>query len=1315
MKHFLRFLALPGLWLLLATAGNAQILVHYWNFNNSVDEPSLLAPSASLVTGASIVHIQGGTSAIQTTSNTGQGFDITNPNARNGDPSATHLRFNNPIGGTLVFSLPTTGYQQVVVKYATRRSGSGAGTQKIEYSTDGTTFDSLTVISPVDGNPTEQTLDFSAITAASNNANFKIRITFQQGTGGTGGNNRFDNFTLDAIPFGADQTAPTVVFSPVDGAIDQAVNTAPTLTFNEDVRLLNNAPITPADIQSIVQFRLNDANGTPVAFTGSIAGRTITLTPNAALTNAQAYYVALDSGEVEDTSNNAIDTVFAATFTTIAPQTSFQPGDIVPVAYRMNATATEDEVAFLTFVNILPGTKINLTDAKYTDNAQPQCPGGITWTSPAVTLPAGTVFVIQNDAGTASVGTVTGSTFGLSSNGDQAIMYTGTAAAPAYITALSSNAWVLANTACGGSLSKIPAGLQDSVSAINLSTAPGNVSGNTVNAYYNGPQTGSTEDLREAILNPANWVGIGGGTAPQTWPNWNFPGPPAVTGAAVVSSTSIRVAFNRDLDSLSAVNLANYTGISGLASAVKSNNGTAVDTVVLTYSAPFMAGTTYTLTVADIVDTEGRNMVDPFNFTFTYTTRIGFKSRFVSVSEDAGSAVVLLNVENPSPSASATLRLRHGKFSTGDSTDLVNNVFSFPIDLSTGAEAVVQIPVREDIALEQDEYLVFFLENLNGTEINGRDFITVYIRDNDRQAPAASNTVELTFKARYSVPNPTGEEGIAEIVAHDPVSQRLFTMSTGLKKLDVVDFANPLAPATIQQIDMSSYGSALTSVAVKNGVVAVAVAGVNNEQENGSVVFFDTNGQFIKQFTVGALPDMVTFSPDGNLVLTANEGQPSSNYSVDPEGSVSVINISAGVNNATQADVSTISFVSFNSQSAALVSAGVRYLKRTSTLAQDLEPEFITVSSDSKKAWVTLQENNAVAEINLENKTVSRIIPLGTKDYSEFGNGLDLSDQGGRVHISNWPVKGFFIPDAMANYTVGNTTYLVTANEGDEKEYDGLNERTTVDAVTLDSAAFPNRDMLRENHNMGRFRITNTQGDTDSDGDYDELYCVGARSFTIWNATDGSVVYDSGDDFEMITSKDPYTAKIFNADNENNTFKARSRAKGPEPEGVAVARIGAKVFAFITLERVGGVMTYDITDPQNPVFSNYVNSRDTMTYAGDNGPEGIIYIAANQSPDGKAYVISANELSGTLAIFEVTGGPVSNDDLVETEAVRLFPNPVTGDRVYFTETVDATLLDLTGKRIRTVEQASELFVGDLAKGIYLVQFADGATRKVVLR
>lgn len=1211
----------------LTQSGKAQTLIHYWNFNNSTSEATLLTPSVNLVPTAAITRVAGGTSAFEIPG-TGQNFNIDNVNARNGAVSGDHLRFNNPIGGELIFSLPTTGYENVVIKYATRRSAQGAGTQVIEYTTDGSNYTSFGTFSPVDGNPTLATFDFSSIAAADDNANFKIKITFLATGGGTGGNNRFDNFSLDGTSLSGDVNPPGVVFSPVSGAVSIATNINPTITFSEDIRQINDAAFDNTTIDNAIELRLTNSSGTAVGFNATISGKVVTVAPTFELQNNQVYYIAVKPNMVEDASNNAIASAQSATFTTIPVQTQFAAGDIVFVAYRTNAS-TPDEVAFLTLVNIGEGTQINFTDAKYTDNAQAQCAGGFVWTAPADGVKAGSVVTILVDSPfTTSVGTVAGSSFGLSSGGEQVILYTGTAANPNYITALSTNAWVSGtHTTCSGSLSKRPAGLTDGTNSINLSTAPGNVTANTVNAYYNGTNTGTSAQLRTAILNPANWIGVGAGTPAQTWPTWTF-GAPYVVSATVSSQTTITLLFSKELDNASATNTTNYSGIAGLQSAALANGN---KSVILTYANPFALGSSNSLTVSGVNDTEGHAMSSAYVFNFTYTTSVSFDVKFTSVQESAGSLAVKIKLANPSTS-SVDLVVKAAPFSTANAQDFTLTTQTLNFTGSSSLEQIINIPILNDIVAEQDEYFVLSLENAAGAQITGGNYMTIYIKDNDRVAPVPNKEIELTHVGSFDPGSST-----AEIVVHDPSSQRLFIISSVQDRLDIADFSNPAAIAFIKSVDMAPYGG-ITSVAVRNGIVAVASPNAN-DQLDGSVVFFNTNGDFQKQVTVGTLPDMITFSPDGTKVMTANEGQPNDAYTSDPEGSVSIIDISGGIATLDQSKATTLLFTAFNAQEAALIAAGVRKLKASSTLSRDFEPEYISISADSRKAWVTLQENNAIAEINLETKTITSVWPLGKKDISVMGNGIDASDNSGIVTIANWPVKAFYIPDAIATYSVNGTNYIVTANEGDEKEYAGLTERTTVGAVNLDATIFPHAAVLKENHNIGRLRMSNLSGDTDGDGDYDEINIPGGRSFTIWNADTKTKVYDSGDDFERFTSSDPSVAAIFNTDNESNAFKSRSRAKGPEPEGLTLAAINGKTFAFIALERVGGVMVYDVTNPADVKFVDYKNSRSLTSYSGDQGPEGIIYISPDNSPNGKGYIAIANELSGTVSVYEILPTP----------------------------------------------------------------------------
>jgi hypothetical protein len=485
------------------------------------------------------------------------------------------------------------------------------------------------------------------------------------------------------------------------------------------------------------------------------------------------------------------------------------------------------------------------------------------------------------------------------------------------------------------------------------------------------------------------------------------------------------------------------------------------------------------------------------------------------------------------------------------------------------------------------------------------------------------------------------DDGAAEIVAHDPRNQRLFAINASAASVDVLDINDPVNPTLIGTIDAAALGASANSVAVHKGIVAVAIE-ADDKQAPGVVAFYDaTSLALLNSVTVGALPDMVTFTPNGRYLLVANEGEPDDDYAADPEGSVSVVDLRFGV---AHAQVRTAGFGAFNGMADALRAKGVRIFGPGASVAQDLEPEYIAVSNDSRRAWVSLQEANALALIDVRRAKVVDILPLGTKDHSQAANALDASNRDDAINITTWPVRGMYQPDAIAGYSFRGRTYIVTANEGDSRDYDGYSEEARVKDLVLDPAAFPDAAGLQADENLGRLNITTTLGDSDGDGDYDELYSYGARSFSIRDAR-GRLVYDSGDDFERITAE--ALPDDFNSNNdENDSFDARSDDKGPEPEGVTVGRIGGHHYAFIGLERVGGIMVYDVTNPYRVSFVDYIDNRDfsvdaqlpddsTNPLVGDLGPEGLAFIAAKDSPSGKPLLAVGNEVSGTTSVYEI--------------------------------------------------------------------------------
>ena len=493
----------------------------------------------------------------------------------------------------------------------------------------------------------------------------------------------------------------------------------------------------------------------------------------------------------------------------------------------------------------------------------------------------------------------------------------------------------------------------------------------------------------------------------------------------------------------------------------------------------------------------------------------------------------------------------------------------------------------------------------------------------------AQNPVDLRFVGRYYTG--TFDAGATEIAAYDPISQRVFSVNGSTGNIDIINFSDPSNPALVQSIDLAPFGGKANSIDFKSGVLAAAVEGLV-KTDNGKVIFFDANGNFLNQVTVGALPDMLTFTPNGNKVVVACEGEPNSDYSIDPIGVIAIIDSVQQISTVNQSDVTLLDFSAYNASGV----AGVRSFGPNATFAQDMEPEYVAVSRNSQRAWITMQENNAVAEVNLATKRIVRVWPLGFKDHNIAGNGMDASDRSGSVQINTWPVKGMYQPDAAASYNYLGQPFIVTANEGDAREYTTFVEAARMNTITLDSVAFPNRATLRTDAQLGRLNISKSMGDTDGDGDYDQLYSFGARSFSIWNAS-GQLVFDSGDMLEQLTAS--LFPTRFNASNTNNTFKNRSDDKGPEPEGLSVARILGRTYLFLGLERIGGVITFDITDPYAPVYVDYINTRDfaitpAAAYPADLGPEGLLFIPAAESPNGRNLLLVSNEISGSIAVFE---------------------------------------------------------------------------------
>lgn len=508
----------------------------------------------------------------------------------------------------------------------------------------------------------------------------------------------------------------------------------------------------------------------------------------------------------------------------------------------------------------------------------------------------------------------------------------------------------------------------------------------------------------------------------------------------------------------------------------------------------------------------------------------------------------------------------------------------------------------------------------------------------------------------------------AEISAYDSTSKQFF-VTTPDKGVQIVNAANPTNLVIGSTIDFTSalfnaFGNNVNSVAVKNGIVAVAVAN-NVKTEPGRVFLLDTSGNLLKSLEVGALPDMLTFSPNGKSILIANEGERDGvNTQLDGKGSVSIIDVSKG---AAAATVSTIDFTAFDGTETQLREKGVRIFEGKSA-SLDLEPEYIAVAPDGKTAMVVLQEANAVAILNLTQKKFLDIVPLGLKSFqgllTDFSDRDSPSGANSYTPRSDLPVFGMYMPDAIASFTSKGKTYYMTANEGDDRnDFMNPSESVSLSSVNFDATVFQNAAFLKGNAVLGRLSTPNPltvgkgiSGDTDGDGDIDQIISYGARSFSILDSK-GKVVFDSGDHIERFFASQGVFASGGLFDD------TRSDNKGPEPEGATTAIINGRTLGFVGLERGGGgVMVYDVTDVNNVQFVTY--ARD----AGDISPEGLVYVSAADSPSGQALMVLSNEVSLTLSVFGLTSvisGTVKNDVLSATDGVDEITGGAGRDRFVF--------------------------------------------------
>jgi hypothetical protein len=521
------------------------------------------------------------------------------------------------------------------------------------------------------------------------------------------------------------------------------------------------------------------------------------------------------------------------------------------------------------------------------------------------------------------------------------------------------------------------------------------------------------------------------------------------------------------------------------------------------------------------------------------------------------------------------------------------------------------------------------------------------------------STPQATLVGRYA--HNVGV-GVSEIVAYHAASQSVFItvdspntpasfQRISLRNLSSTALANPTTASNLESGAITSVSAhvndsgftagGVQTLAISGNLLAIAVQ-ATPKTDPGVIAFYRLDAQgnttYIKKVTVGSLPDGMAFTPDGSKLVVANEGELStfSTDGIDPVGSISIISIANGTpaNTAT-----TLDFSDFNTgqSRASELPTDVRIGRVGASVAQDMEPEYVSISSDNTKAYVTLQENNAVAVVDLATNRIERIFAMGYKNHGLASNSLAPSDKVSAT--SPFALKsyanlfGINMPDGIATFSVNGTSYFITANEGDDRDDflpSGQKETQRVghSSIVLNSTAFPSATNLKTETELGRLTIFSTMG-RNSSNEFEKLYTLGGRSFTIYNATTGAQVFDSANDVEQRAYNNLPLA-LLNKDQ----VLGRLDNKGPEPESVVVGQVKGKTYAFVALERTSAILMYDLSNPAAPKFIQWLQNTTDMAN-GDISPEGLSFVPAAQSPTGNAMLIAGYEVSGTVAVWEI--------------------------------------------------------------------------------
>ena len=532
------------------------------------------------------------------------------------------------------------------------------------------------------------------------------------------------------------------------------------------------------------------------------------------------------------------------------------------------------------------------------------------------------------------------------------------------------------------------------------------------------------------------------------------------------------------------------------------------------------------------------------------------------------------------------------------------------------------------------------------------------------------NGLDLNKIGSYvsGISNPDG--GVAEIVSYDAVENKAWVVNGATGMLNILDLNNmdggvisatslDIKALAAEQNPGFFYGD-MTSVSVCSelGLVAVALQAEDYDAA-GCVGILNTEGELLTMIEAGFQPDMVTFTPDGSKILVANEGEPRNGYGegiTDPAGSVTVIWLNA--EDPSSSSHKNVGFEDFDEKREELVANGVMLTKGNQP-AVDLEPEYIVCDNDT--AYITLQEANAVAILDLTAGIYTGVYSLGYQDLNLEENALDLVEDGAYAANTYPDAVAAYMPDGISMYEVDGKTYLVTANEGDAREW-GSDETEFCNEIKKTLVASDGTE-------AEKVRVIDPEVTDGLPAGKAVLYS--SRSFSIFRVDEDGLtqVFDSGKDFEALSNS--YIPEYFNCSNDDNEYDSRSPKKGPEPESVTVGTVDGKLYAFVALERIGGIMVYEING-EHASFVNYINTRDFSEdpckaephLTGDVAPEGLCLINTGDSN----VLLAAFEVSGTVSAYSVGTTNVSETEATvpETTAPEV-TEPTVSDNVEDTE------------------------------------------------